>query len=80
VDAGAGVLKRPRGRPRKAYLLWKPHLSLDLERDREIIEALFERVPKGRRAAFIREALRAYIQAGGVEIFLGQEKRYHKGG
>jgi hypothetical protein len=79
VDAGEVVLKRPRGRPRKAYLLWKPHLSLDLERDRAIIEAL-ERIPKGRRAAFVREALRAYIRMGGVESFLGQEKRYHKGG
>lgn len=69
-----------RGRPRKAYMLWKPHLSLDLARDRAIIEALFERIPRGRRAAFVREALRAYIEGGGVEIFLGQEKRYHETG
>lgn len=79
MDAGQEAVKRPRGRPRKAYMLWKPHLSLDLSRDREIIEAL-ERIPKGMRAAFIREALRAYIRAGGVEIFLGRKNRYHDGG
>jgi len=74
VDAGAGVLKRPRGRPRKAYLRWKPQLTLDLERDRSIIEALFERIPRGKRAAFVREALRAYIAAGGTEEFLRVKK------
>jgi hypothetical protein len=74
VDAGEVVLKRPRGRPRKAYLRWKPHLTLDLERDRDLIEALFKRIPRGRRAAFVREALRAYIRMGGVESFLGAKK------
>jgi len=74
VDAEARVLKRPRGRPRKAYLRWKVRLTLDLERDRGIIEALFERIPRGRRAAFVREALRACIEAGGVDEFLRAKK------
>lgn len=58
-------------------MLWKPHLSLDLVRDRAIIEAI-ERIPRGRRAAFVREALRAFVEGGGVEIFLEQEKRRRK--
>jgi hypothetical protein len=72
VDAGEVVLKR--GRRRKFYHRWKPQLTLDFQRDRAIIEALFERIPKGRRAAFVREALRAYVEAGGVEEFLRVKK------
>lgn len=70
MDAGQEAVKRPRGRPRKAYLRWKPQLTLDLERDAPLIEALFERIPRGKRAAFVREALRAYIREGGIEAFL----------
>lgn len=78
MDTHPQPVKRPRGRPRKAYMLYKPHLSLDLEKDRDLIEVLFEQIPAGKRAAFVREALRAYIQSGGVEAFLrrflGQEE------
>jgi len=59
-----------RGRPRKAYLRWKTTLTLDLEADRAVIEALFERIPRGRRSAFLREALRAAVAAGLAEDFL----------
>jgi len=58
------------GRPRKAYLRWKPTLTLDLEADREVIEALFEQIPHGRRASFVKEALRAAVAAGLVKDFL----------
>ncbi|MDW8029256.1 MAG: hypothetical protein RMK94_12790 [Armatimonadota bacterium] len=76
MDAGAKPV-RPRGRPRKAYLRWKAQLTLDLQRDREVIEALFERIPRGKRAAFIREALREAVGRGLVEEFLRFRKRYH---
>ncbi len=69
MDAQARVLKRPRGRPPKAYLRLSIRLTLDLDRDEEIIEGLLSRIPRGRRASFVREALRTYIRAGGLEAF-----------